>query len=321
MVLLSDLVFENAIKSAEVSEGTKKSYLKQLSMVKNLFSSTQYTTYHKILQHPSAAKKLIRSRVSDGTLSLNSARTIVTCLVSLFKHAESTGDLNMTEEVRALHDEWTDILKEYNDKVNELSEKNEFSQREKEGFVPFEEWEAKEKELRETELGSLRHLLVAFHTLVTPLRGGDLAVVKLVPPSSPLAKEDSKSKENVLVWAGADKESTLMIRDHKTRSTYPVLTRTLPVPLRRAIAQSLKDQKRTLLFVDGQGKQWVRNSFMTWKANTLRDTFGKPVTTNLARHAFVNATRSTTESIADERKRAEEMGHSLAMHQKYRRIN
>jgi len=321
MVPLSDLVFENAIKSAKVSDGTKKSYLKQLSMVKNLFSSSSYTTFHKILTHPSAAKKLIRNKVNDETISLNSARTIVTCLVSLFKHAENAGELKMTTENKELHDEWTEILSEYNQEVITLSEKNEFSEREKEGFVSMEEWNDKENELRDSELGSLRHLLVAFHTLITPLRGGDLAVVKIVPPSSPLASPDSKSKENVLVWSGVDSESTLLIRDHKTRSSYPVLTRKIPVPLKRAIAQSLKDQPRSLLFVDSHGNKWVRNSYMTWKANTFRDLFGKPVTTNLVRHAFVNAKRSAIESIADERRRAEEMGHSLEMHQKYRRIS
>lgn len=318
MLLLSDTVFENAIKSAGLSEGTKTSYLKQLHMVKALFDGK---TYFQILSHPNSAKKLFADKVADGTVSLNSARTLVTCLVSLFKHAENSGDWTSNEELRTLHDEWTDILSTYNEKVSTESEKNQFSKREREGYVDYEEWADKEKELRNSEPGSLRYLLVALHTLVTPLRGGDLAVVSFVSPSSPLAKETSKTKENVLVWAGADKPATLLIRDHKTRTSYPVLTRELPLPLRRAIALSLKEQPRDYLFVDGHGKKWIRNSFMTWKANTLRDLFGKPVTTNLARHAYVNATRSTTDSIAEERKRAEEMGHSLAMHQKYRRID
>lgn len=318
MLLLSDTVFENAIKSAELSEGSIISYLKQLRMAKELFGQK---TYHQILSKPEAAKRLFEDAVSNETISLNTARTIVTCLVSLFKHAENAGQLSNTAEVKQLHDEWTTILGIFNERVSYISEKNLFSKRERQGYVDYDEWAEKEQELRNSEPGSLRHLLVAFHTLVTPLRGGDLAVVTIVPPTSPLAKETSPSKENVLVWAGEDKPSKLLIRDHKTRTSYPVLTRDLPLPLRRAIALSLKEHPRELLFVDSNDKKWVRNSFMTWKSATLRDLFGKPVTTNLARHAYVNATRSNTDSIAEERRRAREMGHSLAMHQKYRRVS
>lgn len=318
MLLLSDTVFENAIKSARLSEGTKTSYLKQLTMVKALFEASPYKTIYQVLIHPQEAKRWIESKVRNESLSLNSARSLVICLLSLFKHTESSGNWTQTEELRTLHTEWSEIVHEYNAKTLGESEKNEFSERERDAYVDFDEWIDMEKKLQQTEPGSLRHLLVAFHTLITPVRGGDLAVVSIIPPTSPLA---TKSTENVLVWAGADKPATLLIRDHKTRVKYPVLKRELSLPLRRAIAQSLKEQPRKYLFVDSSGDRWIRNSFMTWKANTLRDLFGKSVTTNLARHAFVNATHSTTDSIATERKRAEQMGHSLEMHQRYRKID
>jgi hypothetical protein len=313
MVPLSNLVFENAIKSAELSEGTKTSYLKQLRMALKYFGDS----YSFILKHPFAVKKKLEDLVTKGTLSFNSAKSLVIVLISLFKHARNAKQLTMTKEAEELYVEWTQILNEYNLKSDLISEKNQFSEKELEGFVEFEEWKAKEKDLRSSEIGSLRHLLVAFHTLITPLRGGDLAVVRIVAPTSPMVK---KSTDNILVWAGEDKPSTLIIRDHKTRNKYPALKRDIPLVLRQAIALSLKDEPRLYLFVDSRGLKWNRNSFMTWKSNTLKEIFNKPVTTNLARHAYVNATRSSADSLQDERTRADEMGHSLDMHQKYRRI-
>jgi hypothetical protein len=312
MVPLSNLVFENAISSAEsLTDGTKKSYLKQLRMALKYLGDT----YHFILSHPWVMKKKLEDLVEDDKLSFNSCRSLVTVLISLFKHAKNAGKLVMSEEVRSLHAEWTELLDEYETKAASKAELNEFTERELEGFVEVDEWLEAEKKLRNTELGSLKHLIVAFHTLITPLRGGDLAVVKIIKP-----EQFPKSEGNVLVFQGVDKPSTLYIRDHKTRSSFAVLERKLPIALRKAIAQSLKDKPRNYLFVDSHEGVWDRNSFLTWKSNTFNNVFNKPVTTNLARHAFVNATRSSTDSIADERKRANDMGHSLDMHHKYRRI-
>lgn len=306
---LSNEIVVNAINSANgLSESTKLSYLKQLRQALRIF---QVRTYSQILSDPQLYTQKLQALVDKKSISQNTARSIVAALLSLFKH---------TPAPKSKQPEWSKLLEEYNKKVIDWTEQNRLTPREEEGWVDKEEWEKKEKELRKDSPGSPTHLIVAFHTLMTPLRGGDLFDVKFVKPSDPSAEEDYTGKQDVLVWQGADKTSRLLIRSHKTRKQYPVLTRTLPPELRRSLHESLKRQPRAYLFVTAKGKPWSRSSFLAWKSKVFQDVFDKPVTTNLARHAYVTSKKSSLESIADQRKNASEMGHSLKTHNEYRKL-
>jgi len=304
----SNEVYENAIKSANgLSDASKTSYLKQLRQALKLLKPR----YTDILLDPEGSNSKLNSLVKSKTISQNTARSIVAALLSLFKHATAP---------KGVQPDWTKVLEEHNKKVTDWTEQNRLTPREEEGWLTHDQWIAKEKELRRDQPGSQTHLIVAFHALTTPLRGGDLFDVKLVKPSDPDADESKGGKQDVLVWQGVDKPSRLLIRSHKTRKQYPVLVRELPVELRRIVDESLKLNPRTYLFVNAKGKPWSRSSFLAWKSKTFLDVFHKPVTTNLARHAYVTSSKSKNESIADQRKKALEMGHSLQTHNEYRKI-
>ena len=316
MVRQSNDVFENAIKSANgLSEGTKKSYLKQLREAAHLLQPN----YIDILEDPDRANRTLKSLVESKSISQNTARAIVAALISLFKHTPKS-DLWMRGDNEGLRGEWSRVLEENNQKVTDWTEQNRLSTREEANWVDHKSWLSMEKELRDRERGSLRHLLVAFHSLMAPLRGGDLSNVEIVPSSNPLADEDADTNTSVLVWDGPTKPAKLLIREHKTRAYYPVLVREIPAEIKLSIAQSLKDQPRTMLFVNSHGGPWSRNSFLTWKAKNFQELFGKAVTTNLARHAYITSFKDKDESIADQRKRATEMGHSLKTQGEYRKI-
>ena len=68
------------------------------------------------------------------------------------------------------------------------------------------------------------------------------------------------------------------------------------------------------------GKPWSKASFLVWKNREFQRVFDKPVTTNIARHAYVNAQDMIPKSIEARRRQAESMGHSLRTQDEYRRI-
>jgi hypothetical protein len=313
---LSNEVFENAIKSANgLSDASKTSYLKQLRQALKLIQPQ----YHLILGDPSTSNATLKLLVEKQSISQNTARSIIAALLSLFKHVPES--IWMRGEKARLQTEWASILEEHNKKVIDWTEQNLLSPREEEGWVSLKEWQAKEYELRSAEPGSYRHLLVAFHVLMTPLRGGDLSLVQFVTPTDPLADETKKDTKDVLTWSGPDKPSRLLIRSHKTRKSFPVLVRELSKDLRSVVAMSLKlHPKREYLFMSSAGKPWSRSAFLAWKTRTLHELFSRPVTTNLARHAYVTSKKTQNESIASQRKDASEMGHSLKTHNEYRKL-
>jgi hypothetical protein len=322
---LSDLVFFNAIFNAEVSDASRISYEKHLRMLLRHTAHSGYTNIWDVIKHPKEIEKYLHSLVllpKPNGLSLNSVRAIAAVALSTFRHVpEKLWPDSATK--KELYKKWNDVLMRFNVEVAEDKERNLFTEREKEAYVPLEEWESKELQLRGRERGSTNHLLVAFHSMIVPVRGGDLAKVEIVSPGDPLADEAYIADEytpNVLVWGGVDRPSKLLIRDHKTRDSHGVLMREIPPELKKTIAQSLRDEPRAFLFMQDNRRPWSRESFLAWKATALKKIFNKPTSTNAARHAYVNRSASTEESVAQEKQRAAEMGHSVATHRLYRRI-
>lgn len=322
--MISDHVFTNAVMSAnQLTKESKRSYLKQLRQVKKILKNRTFKTsvpktsadsFYYILMHPKQVFTVYETLLNNDKISLNSAKANMVALASLIKRAEESEIA--TDELKEKQKYWVRNVRVLNAKSQKVIENNILSKREKESWVTFPQWLETEKRLRDSEPGSYGHLLVAFHSLVAPMRGGDLSKVKIVQSEDP----DSKSKQNILIWNGPKKSATLLIRSHKTSKRWPVLTRDLPDVLKESIDKSLKEKPREYLFEMESGKPWSKASFLVWKNREFQRIFDKPVTTNIARHAYVNAQEMIPQSIATRREQAESMGHSLRTRDEYRRI-
>jgi hypothetical protein len=323
-MMISDHVFTNAVMSAnQLTKESKRSYLKQLRQVKKILKNRTFKTsvpktsadsFYYILMHPKQVFTVYETLLNNDKISLNSAKANMVALASLIKRAEESEIA--TDELKEKQKYWVRNVRVLNAKSQKVIENNILSKREKESWVTFPQWLETEKRLRDSEPGSYGHLLVAFHSLVAPMRGGDLSKVKIVQSEDP----DSKSKQNILIWNGPKKSATLLIRSHKTSKRWPVLTRDLPDVLKESIDKSLKEKPREYLFEMESGKPWSKASFLVWKNREFQRIFDKPVTTNIARHAYVNAQEMIPQSIATRREQAESMGHSLRTRDEYRRI-
>ena len=322
--MISDHVFTNAVMSAnQLTKESKRSYLKQLDQVKRVMKGKTFKssvpkeavdTLYYILMHPKQVGAIYEDLVKKHTISLNSAKSNMVAMASLIKRAEES-EIAPPELIEK-QKYWVRNVRVLNAQVQKVVEKNRLSEREKESWIPFSQWQETEKKMRISEPGSYGHLLVAFHTLVAPTRGGDLSKVKIVKSEDP----DTRSKQNVLIWNGPKQPSTLMIRSHKTSKKWPLLTRDLPQELKDTLDISLKNTPREYLFEMESGKPWSKPSFLVWKNREFQRIFDKPVTTNIARHAYINAQERIPQSIEDRRKQAESMGHSLRTQDEYRRI-
>lgn len=323
---LLDSVFFNAIFSADVSDASRISYEKHLRMLLKHTAHSGYNSIWDVLNHPKEVEKYLHSLVNlprPNGLSLNSVRAIAAVALSTFRHVPTKFWPDSTKK-RELYTKWNTVLQRFNVDVSQEKEQNLFTDQEKEAYIPLEEWESKELQLRARERGSPRHLLVSFHSMIVPVRGGDLADVKIVLPSDPLADESyipDKEVPNVLVYTGFDRPARLLIRDHKTRASFPVLVREIPYELRKTLYASLRDDPRDYLFQQDNRRPYSREAFLSWKQNTLKKVFSKPVSTNSSRHAYVNRSSSVVDSVAAEKERAAQMGHSVTTHRMYRRLN
>lgn len=322
--MISDHVFINAVMSAnQLTKESKRSYLKQLDQVKRNMKGKVFksvtpkiysNTFYYILMHPKQVAFIYDDLVKNNKISLNSAKSNIVALASLIKRVEESQIA--TPELLEKQKYWVRNVRVLNSQSQKIIEKNSLSEREKEAWIPFSKWQEKEKEMRISEPGSYGHLLIAFHTLIAPMRGGDLSKVKIVKSED----SDTKSKQNILIWNGPKEPAQLIIRSHKTSKKWPILTRDLPQELKDIIDLSLKNTPREYLFEMETGKPWPKASYLVWKNREFQRIFNKPVTTNIARHAYVNAQDMIPKSIEARRRQAESMGHSLRTQDEYRRI-
>lgn len=314
--MISDNVFLNTVMSADsLRDESKNSYLKQLRQV---LKNTRYIVngmQHKffyLLTHPDLVMRAYKRMIESKEVSLGTAKANIVALGMLIKRVKEFGmDI---PELLANHKQWIQNIQTINGQVTKRTEKNQLSKREAEAWVTHDEWLQKEKELR-SELGSPAHLLIAFHSLLAPPRGGDLSNVLITKSTDVL----TNLKQNILVWDGVSKPSTLIIRSHKTDAKYPAIQQELPMELKEAVQASLVSNPRKYLF-ESNGKPYKRGIFINWKNREFARQFNKPTTTNTARHAYVNYKESTPASIETRRKEASNMGHSLQTHAEYRKI-
>jgi len=147
-----------------------------------------------------------------------------------------------------------------------------------------------------------------------------LRLVHIVAPDSPLAADDHT---NVLLWQGeASQPSTLLLKRHKTWRLKGTLKKPLPPSVRAIIEASLKALPRSTLFVSELTRQPYNSeaSYLAWACRTFFAVFGKHVTCNGARHAFLTALDTSKMSTAALEQLACEMGHSLAAQRAYFRL-
>ena len=259
---------------------------------------------------------------------LASKQAWVSALLAVFKH---TAALPPRTAARALP-AWTAANKELCARLEARAAENARTPHEQAARVTLADARALEARLRLSENGSPRHLLLAWHTLWPPNRGGDAGAVRLLASS-----DHDDGLGNVLVLS--PHPPVFKLRDHKTAKHHGTIERALPPDLAQVLAASLAARPRAHLFETGTAPSRsphppalagaprapfaTERAFQQWASRALAKLFdGRPVTVNSLRHAFVNAMdlpKMSTRKLADV---ARAMGHTVHTQLKaYRRVD
>jgi len=290
-----------------LSAKSKKSYKKQLRSVLRIFNDNESNGLSAILRNPERAA-MVFAAVPDY-----SARTYIAAILSLFKRAEEGGYIRRTSEsILKLSQKWSELLASVSKRYLTRLDHNQPSLRERETHASLAEWNDVFRKAYKAEPTSQSTLLLAFHALMSPpLRGGDLALVRL----------GYMKTGNCLYQSEDDDTWTLHIRDHKTSSSHGDLTRDLSDELAHVLEGNLKaTPKRDWLFASQSGAPYSDSGFSSWKSSVFFAAFGRNVTTNSLRHEFISSMDRQNQTTAAARSIAHQMGHGLNTQRQYIRF-
>lgn len=164
-------------------------------------------------------------------------------------------------------------------------------------------------ELKRDELvdGCIEKLLIAFYTLVPPVRADHYAteIIKFGEiPSHP----------NYISFS--DSKAYLKITDFKTAQVYKSIDYELPSELHTQLSLSLKSTPRKYLFVSESGKPFTRDSFSKWASMKFLGIFKKELTLTMFRHIYIaNLDLNSSPEILYDISR--KMGHSITQQMLY----
>ena len=232
--------------------------------------------------------------------------------LALFKRGEERqffkrSDASIVKHHKAWMDAHLECHKSHKNKLDD----NLPTHREIEGRASVNDFKNAHVYMAKTEGGTQETLLVALHALILPpLRGGDLSHVRI-----------GKQMDGNCIYVDPQGVGRLLIRDHKTSSSYPSLERVVPIPALNFLEDSLIEQPREWLFTTKKSNSpYSDGGFSDWKSRVFRKAFdGRPVTSNSLRHSYITDMWNRS-SINDARKLATSMGHSLEMQRQYVRL-
>jgi len=218
---------------------------------------------------------------------------------------------------------WLQASKELEAQQQARLKGNEPSARQQRGYVDFKEVIKVRTSLAK---GSRQRLLLAFYTMIPPLRC-DLNRVALLqcPATAATTSQDDVDtlKENNFLCLPADrtKPAILVLRELKTANSAGIWRRTLPMKLTQELWTSVQaEPPRRWLFTTMSGVPYTAKNFSKWCCSVLQKLFGRPLTLTLLRHSYLNSMDWNKLTIAAREDLAAAMCHSTETQETYRWI-
>ena len=301
-----DFDYTAVISKADISEQSKKVYLDR---VKTLTTKLKKPLYW-ILRNPKQSIEFI-FKISE---SENTRKSYISAILAIYKHNSALKNASGFSEP---HKIWVDKFNILEESIQERYKQNKPSEKQLEGYVPYEEIVKKRDELPNTDSNKL---LLGMYTYIKPLRADFNAVALAVPavpavPAYPTDPKDPKDQNYIDI-----SNKKLVLQEYKTKKNYDKLEIKLPDELLKLINDSLKESPRDFLFVDRTGKPYSANSFIKWANRRFLGLFKKPLTITLIRHSYISSLDQNKLSTKEKEKIALEMGHTKNLQDLYRFI-
>lgn len=205
-----------------------------------------------------------------------------------------------------LEEKWTEIKRANWEPIQERYDENRPSENQMDKIMDFEEI----LKIRQTlEKGSVERLLLSFYTLMEAIRA-DYFATELIKTGQ------ESTEENYIV-----DQTTIIIRDFKTKARYKQIENTLSEELQEELQESLKKKPRRYLFTREDNTPYPnRKQFSNWACRTLSVTLKHPMTLTALRHLYIgyHMKNKTPKELTE---MAKKMGHSRGMQRTYEWIS
>lgn len=282
------------IENSSLSIITKRNYMqKAIVLIKLVDKPLDY-----IIENPAPVIKII----NDKYANIGSRKTFYTFILSLFRY---------NPELKTKHkhafDTWFKEFSTSDDTITERYKENAPTKRQVDGYIKFEDIIKKRDALAD---GLIDKLLLSFYSYIPPMRC-DYGKVRLYETD---VGESKRTEPNYI------HDGKLVIRHFKTEKSHEAYSRDLPKEIVSELKKSLEKKPREWLFINQQGKPFLRNTYTQWTTRILKRLFGKPLTVSLIRHAYINTLDFNTLTIKEKEEIAEGMAHTVATQDKYRLI-
>lgn len=293
-----DSPFLDNLDKADLSPMSKRLYMERWRVLMN----THKKDVFHILTKPNAYVEWIMKTYD----SPQTQKSYISSVLAMFRH-----NVGLKEQESKAYAAWFAAFSEVHAQVEARYRKNEPTDKQAAGYVPFDDIIKKRDSLVK---GSDERILLAFYTYIPPLRC-DLNKVRILNPLEK-PKEDDK---NYIILDKSKKVATLVLTEFKTARHRDPYQKELPADLVHELLESLHVHPRDYLFVDRDGKPYyLSNSFTRWANRVLLRLFQKGLTISLIRHAFINTLDFNKLTIEEKDNIAKDMAHTIGMQDRYR---
>lgn len=227
-----------------------------------------------------------------------------TAVLALFRYNPKFKDKH-----KEIHEKWAKAFTEADQKVNNRYEENRPTERQAEGYVPYEKIVEVRDSLPE---GHIHRLLLDMYTHIRPMRCeySRVALYRGKVPTDP--------EPNYILITG--KKGRMVLNHFKTRKHHDTYDIDLPVAIMTDLFKSLEELPRDWLFVNTKNEPYTNTLFTQWTIRTFKNLFKKPLTVSLIRHSYINTIDFNTLSIKEKKDIAASMGHTVETQDRYRLI-
>jgi hypothetical protein len=327
---LPDSFFYDIIhNSKSLSDSSKKFYIRRLTTlvneiciqesIKDNVNIKKSCSINEIITKPHKIEKildnynqsLIKKKKEKKTLGIFGKESYIASIKSLFNHNTELKNDNIE-----LFKKWDQLHLKFKEPIEHKYLSNEPSEKEKKGFIEYDEIVKIRDKIIHNKANTLKRLLLFMYTAIPPLRA-DYDCLKIYKKTD---KIKDPNDGNYLILNSSN-NSKIILNNYKTANKYHQQKIDIPIMLFNEITQSLKLLPRQYLFITNSNEPFnTKNSYIQWANRLLKSTLNnKFITLTSFRHIYISRRDLCLESKSglEQQKVAKAMGHSIGMQKRY----
>jgi hypothetical protein len=267
----------------------------------NYFIKDPYTFLEKLNKYSENTK----GRIEGENISLHTKKGFINPIISIFSHNN-----DLIKQNKKIYEQWIEVKNIIQKPIDTLYNSNIPSNRQQNGYIPFEELIIIKDKLTN---GSHEQLLLAMYTMIPPVRSNYYTTQIFY------TKPNNHIDDNYILIS--DQENYISLEKYKTSKYYGNIVIDIPKDLLNIIKNSLEIHPREYLFVaKNKNKYSNEGTFNTWANRTLKKiTHNEHITLTMLRHIYISRRDIEVETMSgiDRNDIAKIMGHSIEQQRKY----